>query len=339
MKAEHGFDLPRRMQIEFSKTIQHITEDSGTEITPGRDVGGVPGRVPARPAALRARRPRAAHPRRTGDGHRAGASSTASTTRCAARAADRSRRSSRACATSSPPTLDVVDYAEHAIGRGAEATAAAYVETIAGDDGESLVGHRHRSRHHDGRAQGGARRTRAPAALTARRRHRRWRTDGRARLRSGGMLRRWFRRLTRLALLTVAVGAVIAVRQLAARRRGAPELGPPATWPPLERGEPPVARGRRSRRCDYATVAMTRRRERRARAPSVTRRRGSGRRRRRGWRRSTAPARSPTRSRPTPTPASTTSPAGASTTARRPERCYADPAAAEADGYRAAKGS
>ena len=30
--------------------------------------------------------------------------------------------------------LDVVDYAEHAIGRGAEATAAAYVETIAGDD-------------------------------------------------------------------------------------------------------------------------------------------------------------------------------------------------------------
>ena len=34
MKTEHGFDLPRRMQIEFSKTIQHITEDSGTEITP-----------------------------------------------------------------------------------------------------------------------------------------------------------------------------------------------------------------------------------------------------------------------------------------------------------------
>ena len=34
MKEEHGFDLPRRLQIEFSKTIQHITEDSGTEITP-----------------------------------------------------------------------------------------------------------------------------------------------------------------------------------------------------------------------------------------------------------------------------------------------------------------
>ena len=34
MKEEHGFDLPRRLQIEFSKTIQHITEDTGTEISP-----------------------------------------------------------------------------------------------------------------------------------------------------------------------------------------------------------------------------------------------------------------------------------------------------------------
>ena len=34
MKAEHGFDLPRRLQIEFSKTIQHITEDTGTVISP-----------------------------------------------------------------------------------------------------------------------------------------------------------------------------------------------------------------------------------------------------------------------------------------------------------------
>ena len=34
MKAEHGLDLPRRLQVEFSKSIQHITEDSGTEISP-----------------------------------------------------------------------------------------------------------------------------------------------------------------------------------------------------------------------------------------------------------------------------------------------------------------
>ena len=34
MKTEHGLDLPRRLQQEFSKSIQHITEDTGTEITP-----------------------------------------------------------------------------------------------------------------------------------------------------------------------------------------------------------------------------------------------------------------------------------------------------------------
>ncbi|NDA77866.1 MAG: 2-isopropylmalate synthase, partial [Actinobacteria bacterium] len=34
MKTEHGFDLPRRLQIEFSKNIQHITEDLGTEVSP-----------------------------------------------------------------------------------------------------------------------------------------------------------------------------------------------------------------------------------------------------------------------------------------------------------------
>src|SRR6266853_3137 len=34
MKAEHGLDLPRRLQIEFSKTIQLVTEESGTEISP-----------------------------------------------------------------------------------------------------------------------------------------------------------------------------------------------------------------------------------------------------------------------------------------------------------------
>src|SRR5205085_2762093 len=34
MHAEHGLDLPRRLQIEFSKTIQTIAEDTGTEISP-----------------------------------------------------------------------------------------------------------------------------------------------------------------------------------------------------------------------------------------------------------------------------------------------------------------
>ena len=35
MESEHGMVLPRRLQIEFSRTIQTITEDTGTEISPG----------------------------------------------------------------------------------------------------------------------------------------------------------------------------------------------------------------------------------------------------------------------------------------------------------------
>src|ERR1019366_280578 len=35
MESEHGLDLPRRLQIEFSKEIQGITEASGTVIRPG----------------------------------------------------------------------------------------------------------------------------------------------------------------------------------------------------------------------------------------------------------------------------------------------------------------
>jgi 2-isopropylmalate synthase len=35
MDTEHGLDLPRRLQVEFSREVQAITEDSGTVIRPG----------------------------------------------------------------------------------------------------------------------------------------------------------------------------------------------------------------------------------------------------------------------------------------------------------------
>ena len=34
METEHGMTLPRRLQIEFSKAVQTVTEDTGTEISP-----------------------------------------------------------------------------------------------------------------------------------------------------------------------------------------------------------------------------------------------------------------------------------------------------------------
>jgi 2-isopropylmalate synthase len=35
MDTEHGLDLPRRLQVEFSREVQAVTEDSGTVIRPG----------------------------------------------------------------------------------------------------------------------------------------------------------------------------------------------------------------------------------------------------------------------------------------------------------------
>ena len=62
MHNEHGFDLPRRMQVEFSRTIQHITEDSGTEITPVVMWEAFQSEYLRGDAAVHPRRSRAAHP-------------------------------------------------------------------------------------------------------------------------------------------------------------------------------------------------------------------------------------------------------------------------------------
>ena len=132
MKAEHGFDLPRRLQIEFSRTIQSITEDTGTEISPAvmwdtfeREY------LPPDPAlSLRG------HELRT-DGE--------ATTVTAQLMVDGEPRT--VGGTGNGPidafvgalrqglgvTVDVTDYAEHATGEGANATAVAYVETVDAD--------------------------------------------------------------------------------------------------------------------------------------------------------------------------------------------------------------
>jgi 2-isopropylmalate synthase len=134
MKAEHGFDLPRRLQIEFSKTIQTITEDSGTEISPA-DMWKAfkTAYLPERPVyELR--------------GHDLASDTASETTRITAHlvvsGAPRTVTGSGngpiaafvdALRSGLGASLDVVDYAEHAVGQGADATAAAYVETIGGD--------------------------------------------------------------------------------------------------------------------------------------------------------------------------------------------------------------
>jgi len=132
MKTEHGFELPRRMQIEFSKTIQHITEDSGTEITPIVMWEAFQSEyLPDPPRAVLL-----GHEVHTRDGR------TAVTAQVVIDGVHQTLSGEgngpiSAFVSGLRATfgveLDVVDYAEHAIGRGAEAAAAAYVETVDGD--------------------------------------------------------------------------------------------------------------------------------------------------------------------------------------------------------------
>jgi 2-isopropylmalate synthase len=128
MQAEHGMDLPRRLQIEFSQTIQHITEDTGTEIGPGEmwDAFEAAYLDPDAPVQL------ISHETTTGekgstvvaqllvDGeHRtiSGSGNGPLAAFVAALQADLGI------------DLEVVDYSEHAIASGTDATAVAYVET------------------------------------------------------------------------------------------------------------------------------------------------------------------------------------------------------------------
>jgi len=137
MKAEHGFDLPRRLQIEFSKTIQAITEDSGTEISPSAMWDAFQRVYLPEPA------------RYTLKSHELSSVAGSDGARIVAQVAvDGVPRAITgagngpiaafvdALRTGLSVELDVVDYAEHALGQGADAGAAAYVETV---DGEGVL--------------------------------------------------------------------------------------------------------------------------------------------------------------------------------------------------------
>lgn len=139
MKTEHGFDLPRRLQIEFSKTIQHITEDTGTEISPGVMWDNFQNEyLPAEPTfRLRS--------------HELSTKSSENEGRTVIQAQVDVHGEARSIRGEGDGPVeafvaalllefgervggefDVLDYAEHAIGQGANTTAVAYLETIRG---------------------------------------------------------------------------------------------------------------------------------------------------------------------------------------------------------------
>ncbi len=129
MKTEHGFDLPRRLQIEFSKTIQHITEDSGTEISPVIMWDAF--QTEYLPAA----------PMMHLDSHELKSDSTGATTITAQITVHGARQTVigqgngpidafvQGLRSGLGIDIDVLDYTEHALGAGADATAVAYVES------------------------------------------------------------------------------------------------------------------------------------------------------------------------------------------------------------------
>ena len=134
MKEEHGFDLPRRLQIEFSKTIQNITEDSGTEVSPTIIWDTFSSEYFPETPRVRLH------------SHELKSDSVSGTTNITAQLIVDSQHITITGEGNGPidafvhavceglgVTIDVVDYAEHAMGQGSEATAVAYVETTDGN--------------------------------------------------------------------------------------------------------------------------------------------------------------------------------------------------------------
>ena len=132
MKEEHGLDLPRRLQIEFSKTIQTITEDTGTVIEPG-DIWTTFNReyLPESPPVQLL-----AHEITTSD-H--GSSVTAQMlvegehVTVTGQGGGPIAAFVAALQADLGIDIDVVDYSEHAVSAGSDATAVAYVETTRTD--------------------------------------------------------------------------------------------------------------------------------------------------------------------------------------------------------------
>ena len=135
MRAEHGLDLPRRLQIEFSGRIQAITEDTGTEITPAEMWNAFSQRyLPERPPIELV-------------SYETAFAGTATTLIARLQVSGRDRTVHgtgngpvaalvHALRTAFDLPFEVLDFSEHAVGAGADAVAVAYVEAR---DGEGIT--------------------------------------------------------------------------------------------------------------------------------------------------------------------------------------------------------
>jgi 2-isopropylmalate synthase len=127
MKNEHGMDLPRRLQIEFSRCIKVITEDSGTEISAEEMWDAFAAEyLPAVTGTRLAGYVTSA----TADGVVLSADLAVGGATLSVSGRGNGPISALVHALRQDLGIDVevLDYAEHALGAGEEATAVAYVE-------------------------------------------------------------------------------------------------------------------------------------------------------------------------------------------------------------------
>jgi 2-isopropylmalate synthase len=133
MKTEHGMDLPRRLQIEFSRCIKVITADSGTEITAAEMWDAFAAEYLPATAQIKL----AGYDTTSSDGNvcvQARLTSAGSTKSISGEGNGPISALVHALRRDLGIEVEVLDYAEHALGAGEEATAVAYVEVRGHDE-------------------------------------------------------------------------------------------------------------------------------------------------------------------------------------------------------------
>ncbi len=133
LEQEHGLALPRRLQIEFSRAIQRVTEETGTEVT-AENVYDVfrneylDGRTPWRLV-----RHRISGDRKQADGQQFHIDVELEHNGAVRQLSGSGDGAIAAFVNALDMDICIMDYNEHAIGSGADTKAASYVETRIGD--------------------------------------------------------------------------------------------------------------------------------------------------------------------------------------------------------------
>ncbi|HVV22338.1 MAG TPA: 2-isopropylmalate synthase [Pseudonocardiaceae bacterium] len=140
MKTEHQLDLPRRLQIEFSKVVQTMTDSEGGEVSPAQMWHAFAGEYLERTSPLWVKRSWLAGGDRQGvGGHGQADTEIHAVVRVEGEERELAGRGNGPIAAFVDALaaigfdVRVMDYAEHALSAGDDARAAAYVECSIGD--------------------------------------------------------------------------------------------------------------------------------------------------------------------------------------------------------------